>query len=204
MMWLKGGPTMSKFGVGVGDEFPIDDNNNNSGREQAQPQDDRAEFEEWKRRRDAHRAQREEWRRQREEWKERKRAFKERVRQAARETFGEGHDDHHYGYRGDWRSDGRRHRGGFPFLVWPAVGLLIPVLIIATLIAIIAAVFKSPFVFLGLIVLGFFIFAHSHHHHHQSGDYFVRGYDFDLKPSSPPNNGGAIVTPPPHAAPAGK
>jgi hypothetical protein len=47
---------MSKFGVGVGDDFPIDDNN---GREQAQPQDDRAEYEEWKRRRDAHRAQRE-------------------------------------------------------------------------------------------------------------------------------------------------
>jgi hypothetical protein len=69
------------------------------------------------------------------------------------------------------------------------------------LIAIIAAVFKSPFVFLGLIVLGFFVFAHRHHHHR--GDYYDRGYDFDLKPSSPPNNGGAIVTPPP-AAPAGK
>jgi hypothetical protein len=191
----------------VGDEFPIDDNNN-SGRDQTQPQDDRAEFEEWKRRRDAHRAQREEWRRQREEWRERKRAFKERVRQAARETFGEDHDDHHYGYRGDWRSDGRRHRGGFPFLVWPAVGLLIPILIVATMIAILAAVFKSPFVFLGLIVLGALFFAHRHHHH-DHGNYYGRGYDFDLKPSrgpTPNNNGGAIVTPPPAppAAPAGK
>jgi hypothetical protein len=198
---------MSKFGVGVGDEFPIDDNNN-SGRDQTQPQDDRVEFEEWKRRRDAHRAQREEWRRQRDEWRERKRAFKERVRQAARETFGEGHDDHHDGYRGDWRSGGRRHRGGFPFLVWPAVGLLIPILIIALFVSVIAAVFKSPFVFLGLIVLGYLFFAHRHHRHHH-GDYYDRGYDFDLKPSrgsTPNNNGGAIVTPPPAppAAPAGK
>jgi len=192
---------MSKFGVGVGDEFPIDDNNN--GREQAGPQDDRAEFEEWKRRRDAYRAQRDEWRQQREEWRDRKRAFKDRVRQAARETFGDDRED----YR-NWRSDGRRHRGGFPFLVWPAVGLLIPILIVATFIAIVAAVFKSPFVFLGLIVLGYLFFAHRHHHNHH-GDYYDRGYDFDLKPSrgpGPGNNGGAIVTPPPAppAAPAGK
>jgi hypothetical protein len=196
MMWLKGGPAMSKFGVGVGDDFPIGDSN---GRDDAQPRDDREEFEEWKRRRDAHRAQREEWRRQRAEWHERKRAFKERVRQAARETFGEGHEDH----RGDWRSGGRRHRGGFPFLVWPAVGLLIPVLIVATVIAIIAAVFKSPFVFLGLVALGVLFFAHRHHHRHH-GDFRGHYYDFDLKPSrGPTNNGGAIVTPPP-AAPAGK
>ncbi|HEY8950411.1 MAG TPA: hypothetical protein VIM56_16115 [Rhizomicrobium sp.] len=193
---------MSKFGVGVGDDFPVDDGRGNEpGRDQAQPQDDRAEFEEWKRRRDAHRAQREEWRRQREEWRERKRAFKERVRQAARETFGEGYDDR---YRDEWRSGGRRHRGGFPFLVWPAVGLLIPVLIVATFIAIIAAVFKSPFVFLGLVILAVVFFAHRHHHHDHRG-YYDRGYDFDLKPR-PNNNGGTIVTPPPAppAAPAGK
>src|ERR1700756_3652829 len=96
---------MSKFGVGVGDDFPVDDGRGNEpGRDQAQqPQDDRAEYEEWKRRRDAHRAQREEWRRQREEWKERKRAFKERVRQAARESFGaharDYEDRHYYGWR---------------------------------------------------------------------------------------------------------
>lgn len=197
---------MSKFGVGVGDEFPMDDGGrgNQPGGDQGQPRDDREEFEEWKRRRDAHRAQREAWHRQREEWRERKRAFKEKVRQAARETFGEGHDD--YGYRGDWRSGGRRHRGGFPFLVWPAVGLLIPILIVATFIAIIAAVFKSPFVFLGLIVLGFLFFAHRHHHRYRD-DFRRPDYDFDLKPSrgpTPNNNGGAIVTPPPPTAPAGK
>lgn len=194
---------MSKFGVGVGDDFPIDDNN---GREQAQPQDDRAEYEEWKRRRDAHRAQREEWRRQREEWRERKRAFKERVRAAARESFGPRYGEYEDGYyhHSGWRSGHRR--GGFPFLVWPALGLLIPILIIALLVSVIAAVFKSPFVFLGLAVLAFLFIAHRHHHHH---DHF-RGphgdYDFDLRPAGgppQPPQPTVVVTPPP-SAPNGK
>jgi len=196
---------MSKFGVGVGDDFPIDDNN---GREQAQPQDDRAEYEEWKRRRDAHRAQREEWRRQREEWRERKRAFKERVRAAARESFGPRYGEYEDGYyhHSGWRSGHRR--GGFPFLVWPALGLLIPILIIALLVSVIAAVFKSPFVFLGLAVLAFLFIAHRHHHHH---DHF-RGphgdYDFDLRPAGGPRppqppQPTVVVTPPP-SAPSGK
>jgi Flp pilus assembly protein TadB len=194
---------MSKFGVGVGDDFPIDDNN---GREQAQPQDDRAEYEEWKRRRDAHRAQREEWRRQREEWRDRKRAFKERVRAAARESFGPRYGEYEDGYyhHSGWRSGHRR--GGFPFLVWPALGLLIPILIIALLVSVIAAVFKSPFVFLGLAVLAFLFIAHRHHHHH---DHF-RGphgdYDFDLRPAGgppQPPQPTVVVTPPP-SAPSGK
>jgi hypothetical protein len=197
---------MSKFGVGVGDDFPIDDNN---GREQAQPQDDRAEYEARKSRRDARRAQREEWHRQREEWRERKRAFKERVRQAARESFGPREGDYEYERHYGWRS-GRSRRGGFPFLVWPAIGLLIPILIIALLVSVIAAVFKSPFVFLGLIVLAFLFFGYRPHHH----DYF-RGpdfhsphgdYDFDLKPagrSPQPPQPTVVVTPPP-SAPSGK
>jgi hypothetical protein len=191
---------MSKFGVGVGDDFPVDDGR---GNDQAQPQDDRAEFEEWKRRRDAHRAQREEWRRQREEWRERKRAFKERVRQAARESFGpragDYEDRHYYG----WRSG--RGRGGFPFLVWPAIGLLIPVLIVAIFISIIAAVFKSPFLFLGLVALAFLFFGYRHHHHHDDFRGPYRDYDFDLKPANGPRppQPTVVVTPPP-SAPSGK
>ncbi len=52
---------MSKIGVGVGDEFPLDDGAAKSAAAETPrtPEDDRAEFEEWKRRRDAHRAQRE-------------------------------------------------------------------------------------------------------------------------------------------------
>ena len=196
---------MSKFGVGVGDDFPIDDNN---GREQAQPQDDRAEYEEWKRRRDAHRAQREEWRRQREEWRERKRAFKERVRAAARESFGPRYGEYEDGYyhHSGWRSGHRR--GGFPFLVWPALGLLIPILIIALLVSVIAAVFKSPFVFLGLAVLAFLFIAHRHHHHHDHFRSPYGDYDFDLRPAGGPRppqppQPTVVVTPPP-SAPSGK
>jgi len=193
---------MSKFGVGVGDDFPVDDGRGNE-RDQTQPQDDRAEYEEWKRRRDAHRAQREEWCRQRDEWRERKRAFKERVRQAARESFGPraGDYENYYGRRSG------RGRGGFPFLVWPAIGLLIPILIIAILVSVIAAVFKSPFLFLGLVILAFLFFGYRHHHHHDDFRGY-RDYDFDLKPANGPRppqppQPTVVVTPPP-SAPSGK
>src|ERR1700761_3413483 len=89
---------MSKFGVGVGDDFPVDDGSGqNAGANQGEPRDDRAEYEEWKRRKEAHRAQREQWHAQREEWRNRKRAFKERVRAAARESFGDHWDERHHG-----------------------------------------------------------------------------------------------------------
>ena len=185
---------MSKFGIGVGDEFPVDDGHGQgAGGDQGQPRDDRAEFEEWKRRKDAHRAQREQWRAQREEWRNRKRAFKERVRAAARESFGDDWDDRRYG-----RGYGRR--GGFRF---PLVAL-IPILGLVLVIALIAAIIKSPFVFLGLALLGFFFFAHRHHHHdhrfagHGWHRHDGRDYDFDMKPSRGPAAGNsAVVTPPP-------
>lgn len=199
---------MSKFGVGVGDDFPVDDGRGNAaGADQGQradnPGDDRAEYEEWKRRRDAQRAQRDEWRRQRDGWKARKRAFKERVRAAARESFGQEWDDYR---RGQNRFDGHRHR--FPFFFWPVFGLLIPILIVAIFISLISAVFKSPFLFLGLVLLAFLFFSHRHHHYRDRyRDFGPRDYDFDLKPANGPSTpSGPIVTPPPSppAAPSGK
>ena len=54
--------------------FPVDDGApKNTGEP---PRDDRAEFEEWKRRRDSYRAQREAWRAQREEWRNRRDEWK--------------------------------------------------------------------------------------------------------------------------------
>ena len=127
------------------------------------------------------------------------------MRQAARESFGDRGGDYEYGHHYGWRS-GRSRRGGFPFLVWPAIGLLIPILIIALVVSVIAAVFKSPFLFLGLIALGFLFFGYRHHHHH---DHF-RGheYDFDLRPAGGPRppqppQPTVVVTPPP-SAPSGK
>jgi Flp pilus assembly protein TadB len=182
---------MSKFGVGVGDDFPVDDGHGNAGaagqgadaNPSSNPDADRAEFEEWKRRRDAHRAQRQAYREQREEWRARKRAFKEKVHAAARESFGRDDfvdDDHPHG---SWRGYGWR-RSRFPFFLVPFFGLLIPIVIVAVLISIVAAIFKSPFVFLGLAILAFLYFAHRHH----EWDRRHRDYDLDLKarPMSPP------------------
>jgi hypothetical protein len=190
MEMSRGGRSMSKFGVGVGDDFPVDDGNG-QGADQGPPRDEREEFEDWKRRREAHRARHEQYRQQRAEWQERKSAFKEKIRAAARESFGDGRhdDDRHYG---GWQAGPRRSH--FPFFLWPAIGLMIPILIIALLVAIIAAVFKSPFVFLGLVLLAFLFFGFRHHHwagpghgHWHDRDRWRRrdnGYDVDLKPSS--------------------
>src|ERR1700761_7731458 len=145
---------MSKFGVGVGEDFPVDDGSGpGAGANQGQPRDDRAEYEDWKRRREAHRAQHEQWHAQREEWRQRKHAFKEKIRAAARESFGDDYDDRHGGRGfGRGRFGGRGvfgyGRHGFPF------GLaLIPVLGIVLVVALIAAIIKSPFVFLALALL---------------------------------------------------
>jgi hypothetical protein len=188
---------MSKFGVGVGDDFPVDDGSGQNAGGNQGPRDDRAEYEDWKRRREAHRAQREQWRAQREEWRNRKRAFKEKIRAAARESFGDDWEDRRYGRYGY-----RRH--GFPF---PLLAL-IPILGLILIVSLIAAIVKSPFVFLLLAVAGFVLFGHrfAHYGHRFAGhrhdrDWHGRDYDFDLKPSPAPEppaaNNGAIVTPPP-------
>jgi hypothetical protein len=190
---------MSKFGVGVGDDFPVDDGNG-QGADGNQPRDDRADYEEWKRRKEAHRTQREQWRAQREEWRQRKRAFKEKIRAAALESFGDDWEDYRGGFGG--RDFGFRRRG-FPF---PLLAL-IPILGLVLIVALIAAIIKSPFVFLALVLVAFFFFAHRHHHHgHRFAghgwhgrDRYGRDYDFDLKPSRGPQapaNNGTVATPP--------
>ncbi|MBS0273212.1 MAG: hypothetical protein JSR55_02160 [Proteobacteria bacterium] len=75
--------------------------------------------------------------------------------------------------------------------------------------SVIAAVFKSPFLFLGLVVLAFLFFGF-HHHHHRHDDFrgSYRDYDFDLKPAGGPRppqppQPTVVVTPPP-SAPSGK
>lgn len=202
---------MSKFGVGVGDDFPVDDGNGQGASgDQGPPRDDREEFEEWKRRREAHRARREQYRQQREEWRERKRAFKEKIRAAARESFGEGRydgDHHYYG----WHSGQRRSH--FPFFLWPAIGLMIPILLVALLVALVAAIFKSPFMFLALVLAAFLFFGfrghrwashgHWHGHDHGRGHWHGRddGYDFDLKPTSSSTNEPKQTPPTPPPAP---
>ena len=178
---------MSKFGVGVGDDFPVDDGNGNRAAGDQGPQDDRAEYEAWKRDRDAERARREQYRAQREEWHRRKDAFKEKVRAAARESFGQD-GERRYGSRGSY------HRHGFHPFGW-SLFALVPILGLVLLVSLIAAIFKSPFVFLALVLAAFLIFGFRRHHFaghdhgwhdhrwHRHGRH-DRDYDVDLKPTS--------------------
>jgi hypothetical protein len=175
---------MNKIGVGVGDDFPVDDGNG-GGQPGAQgPRSEQEEFEDWKRRRDAWRAEREQWRAQRDAWRARKRAFKEKVRAAARESFGDSANWHH-GY----------DRRGEPYYHWRprfwGLWALIPIFAILLFLSLIAAIFKSPFLFLALIGIGAFAILHRHRWDRRFDDYGYGG------PRGP------IVTPPPPSKPAG-
>src|SRR5258707_15357159 len=109
---------MSKIGVGVGDEFPLDDGAAKSAAAETPrtPEDDRAEFEEWKRRRDAWRAQREAWRAQHAEWHRRRREWKDQWRAQRRQ------------WRDDFRDGPRDGRYPPPFFfgygLWRIVGIV--------------------------------------------------------------------------------
>lgn len=165
---------MSKIGVGIGEDFPVDDGGG----------DDRSEFESWKRRRDDWRARRDQWRAQEEEWRQRraewrarKRAFKEKVRNAARETFGPEYD----AYR-----DARGRYGHY----WPFGYRAMKILGIVLVIALIMEIFRAPLLFLALAAGAWFFIFHRHHHRHAYGC----DYDFDAKPASRPQE---PQTPPP-------
>ncbi|HEV2562963.1 MAG TPA: hypothetical protein VGT78_12555 [Rhizomicrobium sp.] len=169
---------MSKIGVGVGEDFPVDDGPGKTGNEQ----DDRAEYEEWRRRRAEWRAQRERWRSQRDEWRAKRRAFKEKVRNAAHETFGP-----------EWESYRRARHGYYRHWHFP-FGILMPILGIVLFFSLLSAVFKAPFFFLGLAALAWFFIAHRHHHRYEGCD-----YDIDAKPAAPQPAAQPAPPPPPPA-----
>src|SRR5437868_12898588 len=78
---IQGDFFMSKIGVGIGEDFPVDDGKPREGfRSDERPQGDRDNDAEYAARREAHRAwhdQRREWKRQwRDEWRARRRDFK--------------------------------------------------------------------------------------------------------------------------------
>jgi hypothetical protein len=176
---------MSKVGVGVGEDFPVDDGNGGAQGGGQGPRDERAEFEEWKRRRDAWRSEREAARAERDAWRARKRAFKQKIRDAARESFGDG---------ANWRDGYGRH--GESYYHWrprfSALWMLVPVVGLLLFFSLVAAIFKAPFAFLALILIGAFLFAHQgrghFRHHHGFGRDYGRDYNMARGP---------IVTPPP-------
>jgi hypothetical protein len=178
---------MSKIGVGVGEDFPLDDGGKDGG-------GDRAEYEAWKRRRDEWRARREqwraeqdEWRARRGEWRARRRAFKEKVRAAARDTFGPEYD----AYR-----DARwRYRAYWPF----GYGVL-RIIGIVLVIALISEIFRAPLLFLALAGGAWFFFVHRHRRYAYGGC----DYDFDAQPASKPSPSAQPAQPqPPPQTPEG-
>jgi hypothetical protein len=212
-MMRKGDP-MSKIGVGVGEDFPVDDGDGKKA-EAAQdaarnnaPDDDRAEFEAWKRRRDDERRAHDEARRRHDEWHARKSAFKEKMRAAARESFGNDDNWRRYGDSYVWRPH-----------FWPigafgiGIALLvfaIPVLLIVLVFSLISAAFKAPFIILALFAMATLIFVfgrhrhHGHRYHYGDGRYYS---DDDIEtpprgaspraPQPPQQNAAATVAPPP-------
>jgi Flp pilus assembly protein TadB len=150
---------MSKIGVGVGDEFPVDDgapkppptNPDPAAQEQA----DRAEFEEWKHRRDAYRAQREAWRASREEWRRRRHDWKDQWRAQRRAWRDEFHDGRH-----------GRSRGAYPFHYGPWR-------IVAAVAAVALIIFALSHI--GLFIVGLaalaVLFVAYHHYGHDPLDF---------------------------------
>ncbi len=178
---------MSKIGVGVGDEFPLDDGTSHSNTTNNAPgdapRDDRAEFEDWKRRRDAHRAQHEAWRAQREEWRRRRDEWKAQWREQRRAWRDE--------YRGAYPGDGDPaypfshwgrgfRRGRFPFSLARALT------VVAAVALLIFAFSHIGVILVGLVAIGA-LFAAYHHFGHDPLDvgYYDRR-DYARPVNNPP------------------
>lgn len=174
---------MSKIGVGVGDEFPVDDGNNPNTGNTGAPPDDRAEFEEWKRRRDAWRAQREQWRAQRDEWHRRKHEWKAQwheqkraFRDEMRAKFGDDYDN--YG--------GRRYgRGRFHFAGFYGLPRILGIILVIAIV--IFAISHIGYILAGLAAIAL-LFAAYHHFGHDP---------LDLGPYGPRDYSRPINNPPP-------
>ncbi len=174
---------MSKIGVGVGDEFPVDDAAPKpaAGESGASPEADRAEFEEWKRRREAWRAQREAFRAQREEWRSRRREWKDRwraERRAWQEEFRDARGSA-AAYGGPWR--GYRFGYGPWRFLW----------VVAAVTLVVIAVTHIGYVIVGAAALAI-LYAAFHHHGFDPLDFDLRDRSVPStsapKPATPPQD----------------
>lgn len=179
---------MSKYGVGIGDDFPLDDGRgpgaagSSSAAGGDAPRDDRAEFEDWKRRRDEWRAQREawksqaeNWRRQRDEWRARRRAYRDQRRG---EYYGGGSYD--YG------------RGWYPHFF--GFGLF-RLLAFFAVIALIVFAFSHLYVVVGILAV-VALFAASRHHGIDPFDFGPHDYSQRPPPPAQPQANQPPASPP--------
>jgi hypothetical protein len=190
---------MSKIGVGVGDEFPVDDSANANPNTPSTPQDDRAEFESWKQRRDAWRAQqqarreqRDAWHAQRDamkqEWRKRRHEWRAQAHQWRDEMRGEfetrGDDGYRYGPR--WHGGWHRHGGA------KLLGL------VAILALVIFAVSHIGTILMSLAAVAVLVIAW---HHFGPGGHRFDHYRY-AGPTAPPSTSAPSAPPPAPQAPA--
>lgn len=169
---------MTKIGVGVGEDFPIDDRpegQGGQGSEGAGPHEYDASrdyrysgcgYGGWDR--EAWRAHRAEWRRHRHEWKAEHREWRHRFKAEMRERM----------------KNGELFR--FPFFpfVFPLIPMLMGFAVLALLITgLVTIVASAPFVVLGLALLFILYAAHRRRYHRDGYRYY------DATPTdTPPNN----------------
>jgi hypothetical protein len=173
---------MGKYGVGIGDEFPIEDQ---APPEQGSGASGNPDEQEYERQREAWRKAREAWREQRmrwrEEWRARWREHRRQLREEMRARYGEdAYSRYGYGHGyGGWQ--GRSGDGRF---IWQG-------LMIAGLVALAIAIFSHLYIVFGLAVLAALYYAY-----HRDVDYF----DF-MGPMAPPRPSQAGGPTPPASAP---
>ncbi len=180
---------MSKIGVGVGDDFPVDDgsnpntnNSNNPGSEP--PRDDRAEFEEWKRRRDAYRGQREQWRAQHDEWQRRKAEWKEQWRESRRAWRDQQRETYDGGFA--YPQMGRRQRGGGWFFGGHGLMRLLGLFLVVALV--VFAISHIGYILAGLAAVAVLFVAYHHFGHDplDFGQFDRGGRDYARPVNNPP------------------
>jgi hypothetical protein len=126
---------MGKLGVGVGDDFPIDEGKGPSSGPQNDP-DYEKRREEWHR-------QREEWRERRREWRNAWRQKKREFREEMRARYGDAVDDYHHTH--NWHMDGHG---------------IVRVIAIVGLVAVTIMIFSHIYMLFGLLVLAGLYFAY--------------------------------------------
>lgn len=152
---------MAKIGVGVGEEFPINDRPENGGAESGPGPDARQEhccgwdsdedYEDWRAWREERRARRHEWRARRREWRRR--------------------------YREEMRA---RYAPGDPlYYYWGLPRILRIIVWIAVVVLVLRIVAHAPLIILAAALLGVFYLAHRHHEEAHYRD----------TPPSPPSGG---------------
>ena len=125
---------MGKLGVGIGDDFPIDDGRPQDTAPPGPGSDYEREREEWRKRREEWREKRRQWR---DEWRKKRREFQAEIQA----RYGDFHDDDH------WRWHASPHH-------------ILRILAILGLIVVTIMIFSHIYILFGLIVLAGLYFAY--------------------------------------------